>query len=186
MRHRHWRSALLRRAAVLGLVCALALGGCTDDSDSAAVGGTVSLTAATAAALGGLSFDFANAAIFDFPGESAVLGFGADGSTFTLTTSGGATITGTIAFGSCRLTQSPAPVGAGQAPFDVVYDICDVSGGAEDDIDFGGSGNGTLTLRLARAGQAPVDSTPEEVVFHVDTAGNVTINENMTPIGVIA
>lgn len=185
MPHRHFRRGLPQCTAILGLMCALALGSCTDGSDTAVVGGTISLTATNAAAIGGLSFNFPNAMIFGFPGESAILAFGADGTTFTLTASGGTVITGTITFGSCRLTQTPAQVGAGQAPFDAVYDICDVTGEADGEIDFDSSGNGTLTLRLARAGLAPVDSTPEAVILHVDATGNVTINENTTPIGVI-
>ena len=185
---RHWNSGrdLLSYTVLLVLVFSLALVGCNDTSgNTATVNGTVSLTATNAAALGGLTFDFPDATLFGFPGQSTALALGADGTTFTLTTNGGTVIIGTITFGSCRLTQNPVPLGGGTAPFEMVYDTCEVTGRSDRDIAFGGANTGTGTLRLGRANGTPVDSAPEHVVYSIDLGGHITINENTTPIGTV-
>jgi hypothetical protein len=153
--------------------------GCNPDTE---VSGVVVLTAANAAAFGGLTFAFSEATIFGFPGESATLGLGDAGTTFTLTTSGGTVINGTLTLGSCRLVQNSQEVGEGEAPFDEEYETCEATVASEGAIDFGDSGAGTVTLRLGRTGETPVASAPEDVTFHVDTDGTVTINNNNTPI----
>lgn len=184
---RRWNSGrcLLSCTVLLGLVFPLTLMGCNDTGGTTAtVNGTVSLTATNAAALGGLTFDFPDATLFGFPGQSTTLALGADGTTFTLTTNGGTVIIGIITFGSCRFTQNPVPLGGGTTPFDVVYDTCEVTGRSDRDIAFGGANTGTLTLRLGRANGTPVDSAPEHVVYTIDEGGHITINENTTPIGV--
>ena len=184
---RHWNSCrgLLSFTVLLVLVFSLALVSCSNTGgNTATVNGTVGLTATNAAALGGLTFDFPDATLFGFPGQSTTLELGADGTTFTLTTSNGTVIKGTLTFGSCRLTQNPVPLGGGTAPFEVAYDTCDVTGKSDRDTAFGGSGTGTLTLRLGRASGTPVDSAPEHVIYNIDVGGNITINENTTPIGV--
>ena len=93
-------------------VFACALIGCGSDSgsDNTAINGLVGLAAEDGAALAGLTFDFPDATIFGFPGASATLGVGDGATTFTLTTSGGTVIHGTITnvastAVSCRLTQ---------------------------------------------------------------------------------
>lgn len=186
MRHWHGRRGLLRCTVLKVLVCSLALVGCANNSaDHARVSGTVSLSAGNAAAIGGLTFAFADAALFGFPGESANLTLDPDGTTFTLTRSGGTVLQGSITYGSCQLTQHAASLGVGEAPLVAEYDTCEVTGLSAGDIAFGGSGTGTITLRLGRAGAAPVDSAPTNVIYHIDLAGSITINETLTPIGVV-
>jgi hypothetical protein len=149
------------------------------------VDGTVNLTATNAAALGGLIFTFPDGTPFGFPGQSTTLTFGNDSTTFTLTASDGSVLNGTITFGSCTLTQDPVPLGPGAIPFVQTYDTCQATGRADDDIGFGGSDTGTLTLRLGSASVSPVDSNPTRVIYHVDAGGNITINNNATRIGVV-
>ena len=186
MGHRHGHPGLLRCTVLLGLMCSLALTGCANNSDTPArVNGAVNLSASNVAALGGLTFAFSNATLFGFPNESANLTWGNGGTTFTLTTSGGTVIIGTITFGSCRFTQNPVPLGGGTAPFEMVYDTCEVTGRSDRDIAFGGANTGTVTLRLGRANGTPVDSAPEHVVYIIDLGGHITINENTTPIGTV-
>jgi len=165
--------------------CGFSNGDNNSSSDSGSVNGTVNLTASNAAALGGLTFTFSDATLFGFPGQSTTLMFGSDGTTFALTTSGGTVIQGSITFGSCLFTQNPATLGVGQAPFVMEYDTCAVTGQSAGDIDFGGSGNGTITLRLGGASATSVNSVATNVVYHIDLGGNITINANMTPIGVV-
>ena len=185
MRHWHDQRDVLSFTVFLVLVGSLAFVSCnTGGSAKVTVNGTVNLTATNTAALGGLTFTFPEGTVFGFPGQSTTLAFGDDGTTFTLTTSGGTVIIGTITFGSCRLTQNPVPLGGGTAPFEAVYDTCDVTGKSDGDIAFDGSGTGTLTLRLGRASGTPVDSAPEHVIYNIDVGGHITINENTTPIGV--
>jgi hypothetical protein len=106
MRYWNCRRGLLRCTGLLVLVCSVALMGCDDNGvTTATVGGTVNLTAMNAAALGGLTFDFPDATLFGFPGQSTTLECGPDGTTFTLTISGSTAIQGNITFGSCRFTQ---------------------------------------------------------------------------------
>jgi hypothetical protein len=83
------------------------------------------------------------------------------------------------------LTQNPVPLGAGVIPFAQTYDPCQVIGRSDGDLGFGGSGPGTLTLRLGSASVTPVASNPTRVIFHIDVGGNITINDNATRIGVI-
>ena len=188
MRHWYGRRGLLRCTVLLALVCSLVLMGCANNNSDARAGvnGTVSLTARNAAALGGLTFAFPDATLFRFPGASANLTLGDDGTIFTLTSSGGTVIQGSVAFGSCRFTQNPAQLGPGETAFVEQYDTCEVIGRSAGNIAFGGSGNGTITLRLGRASATPVDSAPTNVIFHIDVGGNITINANVTPIGVVA
>ncbi len=186
MRHWNGRQGLLRFIGLLMLVFSLALMSCDNTgTNTATVDGTVGLTATNAAALGGLTFPFADATLFGFPGQSTTLALGTDGTTFTLTTSGGTVISGTITFGSCNLTQNPAPLGPGEAPFAAEYATCQVTGRSDGDIGFGGSGNGTITLRLGKTSATPFDSNPVRVLFLIDIGGRITINQNLTPIGVI-
>jgi hypothetical protein len=151
------------------------------------ISGVVGLTAENVAALGGLSFDFPDATIFGFPGESTTIGLGNAGTTFTLTTSGGTVINGAIGAGpipfvSCRLTQNPQEVGAGEEPFAAEYDTCQATVASNGHIKFGGSGAGTVTLSLGRAGETPVESDAEDVILNLHGDGTVTINDNATPI----
>ena len=191
MRHWHCRRGLPSFTVLLGLVFSWALVGCNNNTDfdntvdKATIGGTVNLTATNAAALGGLTFAFPDATLFGFPGQSATLGWGADGTTFTLTTSGGTVIQGSITFGSCTFTQNPAPLGVGEVPFAKAYDTCQVFGRSNGDIAFGGSNRGTIALILGSASQTPVASDPTNVIYSIDIGGNITINTNVTPIGVV-
>ena len=143
------------------------------------------LTATNAAALGGLTFTFLDGTLFGFPGQSTTLTFGNDSTTFTLTTSDGSVLNGTITFGSCTLTQNPVPLGPGAIPFMQTYDTCQVTGESDGDIEFGGAGTGTITLKLGNASIAPVASNPTRVVYHIDVGGNIMINDNTTRIGVV-
>ena len=149
------------------------------------VDGTVNLTATNAAALGGLTFTFTDGAIFGFPGQSTALAFGDDGTTFTLTPSNGSVLNGTITFGSCTLTQNPVPLDTGGILFVQTYDTCQVIGRSDDDLGFGGSGTGTIMLRLGNANITPVASNPTRVIYHIDAGGNITINNNPTRIGIV-
>ena len=186
MRHWHSQRNGLSFTVFLVLVGSLACVGCnTGGSDTLTVDGTVDLTATNAAALGGLTFTFPDGALFGFPGQSTTLVFGSDGTTFVLTPSNDPGLNGTITFGSCTLTQNPVPLGAGVIPFVQTYDPCQVIGRSDGDLGFGGSGPGTLTLRLGSASVTPVASNPTRVIFHIDVGGNITINDNATRIGVI-
>jgi hypothetical protein len=171
------------------IVFACALMGCSSDSgsDNAVINGMVSLAAADGAALAGLAFDFPDATIFGFPGESATLGVGDDATTFTLTTSGGTVIHGTITnvgstAVSCRLTQNLQEVGAGKAQFDETYDTCQAAVNSAGEIPFGASGPGTVTLSFGRADVTAVASGPQDVILHLHESGVVTINDNTRPI----
>jgi len=129
MRHWNFRRGLLGGTASMIGVFAWALMGCGNGSDTATIHGLVGLAAMDSAALAGLTFDFPDATIFRFPGESATLKVGENASTFTLTTSGGTVINGTITPGasaavSCRLTQNLQEVGAGQGQLNEEYDTC--------------------------------------------------------------
>jgi hypothetical protein len=185
MRHWTFHRGLLGGTAILGLVFSWALMGCGDDKT--AIGGLAALAATDGAALEGLTFDFPDATIFGFPDESATLEVGDDADTFTLTTSGGTVINGTITNGpmaivSCRLTQNPAEVAAREEQFDAEYNTCEATIVSDGDIAFGESGNGTVTLRLGRADETPVESDSEEVILNLHDDGTVTINNNDTPI----
>jgi hypothetical protein len=195
MRHGNDARGRLRDTILVALVCCVALVRCTEDSgsiDSATVDGAVTLTAQNAVALAGLTFGFPDAAVFGFPGQTAALTLGQDGSSFTLTTSTGTVIegvitfgAGTMTFGACRFTQRPAPPGDGTTPLAVEYATCEVTGQSSGDIGFGGSGDGTITLRLGRANETIVASNPTQVTYHIDLSGRITINTNTTPIGVV-
>jgi hypothetical protein len=189
MRHWHLRRGLLGGTACMMFVFACALMGCGGDSgsDNTVINGLVGLAAEDGASLAGLTFDFPDATIFGFPGESATLGVGAGATTFTLTTSGGTVIHGTITnvagtVVSCQLTQNLQEVGAGKAPFNEVYDTCQASVNSAGEITFGGSGPGTVTLSFGRADGTAVASSPEDVTLHLHEVGTVTINDNTTPI----
>jgi hypothetical protein len=161
--------------------------GCNDDDDKIAISGLVSLAAEDGAAIEGLTFDFPEATLFSFPGESAALAIGDNAATFTLTTSGGTVINGTITNGagtieSCRLTQNPGEVGVGQQQFDVEYNTCQGTVKSDEEIAFGDSGAGTVILRLGKTGETPVASAPEDVTLHLSMVGTVTINDNARPI----
>ena len=186
MRHWHSQRAGLSFTVFLVLVGFLAFVGCnTGGSDSVTVDGTVNLTAINAAALEGITFTFPDGTLFGFPGQSTTLAFSDNGTTFTLTTSNGPVLNGTITFGSCTLTQNPVPLGTGAIPFAQTYDTCQVTGQSDGDVGFGGSGPGTLTLRLGSASVTPVASNPTRVIYHIDVSGNITINDNATRIGII-
>ena len=185
---RHWLSQRegLSFTVFLVLVGFLAFVGCnTGGSVTVTVDGTVNLTASNAAAFGGLTFTFPDGTLFGFPGQSTTLVFGDDGTTFTLTTSNGSVLNGIITFGSCTLTQNPVQLGTEAMPFAQTYDPCQATGKSDEDLEFGGSGTGTLTLRLGSASIAPVASNPTRVIYHVDAGGNITINDNATPIGIV-
>ena len=186
MRHWHSQRDGLSFTVCLVLVGFLAFVGCNSGGgDTLTVDGTVNLTATNAAALAGLTFTFPDGALFGFPGQSTTLAFGSDGTTFGLTPSNGSGLNGTITFGSCTLTQNPVPLDTGVIPFAQTYDTCQVIGRSDGDLGFGGSGPGTLTLRLGSASVTPVASNPTRVIYHIDTGGNITINDNATRIGVI-
>src|SRR5215470_4920070 len=143
MRHWNFRRGLLGGTACMMFVFACALIGC--GGDSTVINGLVGLAAEDGASLAGLTFDFPDATIFGFPGESATLGVGAGATTFTLTTSGGTVIQGTITnvagtVVSCRLTQNLQEVGAGKAQFTEVYDTCQATVNSAGEITFGASG----------------------------------------------
>jgi hypothetical protein len=170
-------------------VFACALMGCGGNggSDNTVINGQVGLAAADGPALAGLTFDFPDATIFGSPGESATLGVGDGATTFTLTTSGGAVIHGTITPGasdavSCRLTQNPQEVAAGKAQFDEAYVTCQAAVDSKEDITFGESGPGTVTLGFSRTGETAVVSGPQDVILNLRDDGTVTINDNATPI----
>ena len=189
MRHWHFRRGLLGGTACMMFVFACALMGCGSDSgsDNTVINGLVGLAAEDGAALAGLTFDFPDATIFGFPGASATLGVGDGATTFTLTTSGGTVIHGTITnvastAVSCRLTQNLQEVGAGKAQFDEAYDTCQAAVNSAGEITFGTSGPGTVTLSFGRAGATAVASGPEDVILHLREDGTVTINDNTTPI----
>ena len=186
MRYWHYCRGLLSCTVFLGFATCMALAGCggfnTDTTPKATVNGTLNLTDTNTAALGGLTFNFPDATIFGFSSQSATLAWGSDGTTFTLTTSNGTAITGNITFGSCTFTQNPAPSG-GTSPFTATYDTCQVNGKSNDDIPFGGAGDGTITLILGRANQTPVFSDQAKVTYSVTTGGQILINANTTPIG---
>jgi hypothetical protein len=187
MRHWHSQKDGLSFAVFLVLVGSLTFVSCNTGggSDTLTVDGTANLTATNAAAVGGLTFTFPDGTLFGFPGQSTTLAFGSDGTTFTLSTSNGSMLSGTITFGSCTLTQTPVPLGTGAIPFVQMYDTCQVTGRSDDDIGFEGSGTGTLTLRLGNASITPVASDPTRVIYHIDAGGNITINDNATRIGII-
>jgi hypothetical protein len=186
MRYWHYRQGLPGFMVLLGLVVSLVLVGCNNSgSDTATVNGTVNLTTRNAAALGGLTFTFPDATLFGFPGQSATLEWGDDGTTFTLTTSSGTVLQGSITFGSCTFIQNPPPLRAGEAPFVQTYDPCQVAGRSNGDLEFGESQRGIIILILGSASQTPVASDPTNVIYNVDIGGNITINMNVTPIGII-
>jgi hypothetical protein len=175
---------------VFGLVFLWALAGCSGGGGGGGIvisGGVVGLTAENVAALGGLTFDFPDATIFGFSGESTTLMLGADGTTFTLTTSGGTVINGTITNGptpfvSCRLTQNPEEVGEGEEQFNEEYDTCEATVASTGEIEFGSSGAGTVTLSIGSSGETAVESNPEDVTLNLHDDGTVTINDNVRPI----
>jgi hypothetical protein len=158
-----------------------------DGNDETVINGLVGLAAADGAALAGLTFDFPDATIFGFPGAAATLGVGDGATTFTLTTSSGTVIRGTITPGvsdtvSCRLTQDPQEVAAGKAQFDEEYATCQAAVDSKGNITFGESGAGTVTLGFSRTGETAVASGPQDVILHLRDDGTVTINDNATPI----
>jgi hypothetical protein len=187
MRHWNLRRGLLGGMVSIMFVCAWALMGCGSDNDEVVIGGVVGLAAADGAALAGLSFDFFDATIFGFPGESATLEVGENATTFTLTTSGGTVIHGTITPGasaavSCQLTQNLQEVEVGKKQFAEEYSTCQAAITSQDAITFGEAGAGTVTLSLARTGETVVASGPKDVILHLHDNGTVTINNNATPI----
>ena len=191
MRHWNFCRGLLWGTVIVMCVFAGALMGCNNgdgDDDTIDIdGGLVSLAGTDGAALTGLTFDFPDATIFGFPGETATLRIGGDALTFTLTLSGGTVINGPITPGSiaevsCRLTQNPQDVGVGEEQFDEEYDSCEGTVDSEDDIEFGGSGPGTVILSFGNTDETPVASNPENVTLNLADDGTVTINNNTTPI----
>jgi hypothetical protein len=189
MRHRNFCRGLLGGTVIVMYVFAGALMGCDNgDDDTIEInGGLVSLAGSDGAALTGLTFDFPNATIFGFPGETATLQIGGDAATFTLTRRGGTVINGTITPGSiaevsCRLTQNPQEVGVGEEQFDEEYDSCEGTVDSDDEIEFGGSGPGTVILSFGNTGETPVAANPENVTINLADDGTVTLNNNATPI----
>jgi len=185
MRHWHYQRDVLSFTVFLMLMGSLAFMGCNSGGTDVTVDGTLNLTATNSAALGGLTFTFPEGTVFGFPGQSTTLTFGGDGTTFTLTTSNGSVLDGTITFGSCTLTQNPVPPGTGASLFVQTYDTCEVIGRSDGDVGFEGTGPGTITLRLGNASITPVASDPTRVIYHIDAGGNITINNNATRIGVV-
>ena len=190
---RHWNFGRgLRWGTIIVMgVFAGALMGCNNDDggdDTIDIdGGLVSLAGSDGASLTGLTFDFPNATIFGFPGETATLRIGGDAATFTLTLRGGMVINGAITPGSiadvsCRLTQNPQDVGVGEEQFDEEYDSCEGTVDSEDEIEFGSSGPGTVILSFDNTGETAVTSEPEDVLLNLHGDGTVTINDNTTPI----
>src|SRR4029453_1797562 len=111
----------------------------------------------------------------------------AGATTFTLTTSGGTVIHGTITnvastVVSCRLTQNLQEVGPGKAQFDEVNDPCQAAVNSAGENPFGASGPGTVTLSFGRADATAVASSPEDAILHLREDSTVTINDNTTPI----
>jgi hypothetical protein len=156
-------------------------------SNDAEVHGRVALAGADGAAIEGLVFHFPNATIFGFPGESATLRVGDNAATFTLITSGGTVIDGTISLlavspMSCRLTQNPVEVGTGEEQFDEVYGTCEARIDSTGVIAFGNAGNGTVILNIARGGETPVASDPVPITLHLHEDQTATIDNNDTPI----
>jgi hypothetical protein len=186
MRYWHSQRDGLSFPVFLVFVGSLAFAGCnTGSSNTVTVDGTVHLIATNIAALGGLTFTFPDGTLFGFLGQSTTLAFGDDGTTFSLTPSNSPVLNGTITFGSCTLAQTPVPLGTGALPFTQTSDTCQVIGRSDGDIGFGGSGTGTLTLRLGSASVTPVASNPRRVIYHIDAGGHITINDNATRIGII-
>ena len=170
-------------------IFAWALMGCGGGgSDDAVInGGLVNLAAVDGPSLAGLTFDFTDATIFGFPGESATLGIGDNAATFTLTTSGGTVINGTItaqasAAAGCQLTQNLQEVSAGGKLFVEQYDMCQATVNSQGAILFGASGPGIVTLSFSTTGGAAGVSAPENVTLDLRDDGTVTINNNATPI----
>jgi hypothetical protein len=186
MQHRIRRPLLLRFPIWIWAVFASAclLGGCAGGSSThVSVGGTIALTATNAAAAGGLAFHFTDGSLFGFSGQDLTLTLGADGATFTIATSRGTMVAGTLTFGSCTFTQTSAPTTTSTPLLVQTYTTCQVSGTSKDDIAFGGSGDGTLILSLAQGSNPLLSSEPLKVVYNVDTSGKITINMNTTAIG---
>lgn len=180
----HWPRLWRLPVYVACLISAL-LGGCSSGGDTqAVVDGTLALTATNAAAVGGLAFRFVDGAILGFAGQEATVTLGADGTTFTLATNHGTVVSGMLTFGSCIFTETSPTVATDRALFMQTYATCQVSGASRNDINFGGSGNGTLLLRLGRDSGTIINSEAVSVVYHVDASGRITINANTTPIGV--
>jgi hypothetical protein len=186
---RHWKfcRGLPGGTAIVMCVFVGALMGCGGGDDDTEIDGLVSLAEADGAAIEGLTFDFPDATIFGFPGETATLEIGDDATTFTLTLSGGTVINGTITPGaivdvSCRLTQNPQEVGAGEEQFDEEYDSCLGTVESEDQIEFGGLGPGTVILRFGNTDGTSGASDPENVLLNLHDDGTATINNNTTPI----
>ena len=189
MRHWNLRRGLLGGTAGVMFIFAWVLMGCGGNGSDETVisGGLVDLAAVDGPSLAGLTFDFTDATIFGFPGASATLEIGADAAVFTLTTSGGTVINGTITTGAsteaaCRLTQNLQEVGTGQEPFAEQYDTCQATVNSMGDITFGASGPGTVTLNFVSTGNTAGASSPEDVILHLHDDGTVTINNNTTPI----
>jgi hypothetical protein len=187
MRHWNFRRGLLGGTTIVLCVFAWALLGCNDDDDIEISGGIVSLAGDDGAALEGLTFDFPDATIFGFPGETATLAIGDNATTFTLTLSGGRVINGTITTGasavlSCRLIQNPQEVGAADEQFDAEYDSCEGTVDSADEIEFGSSGPGTVILSFGNTEETSVASAPENVLLNLHDNETVTINNNTTPI----
>jgi hypothetical protein len=177
MRYWNFRRALFSGTVILVMVMALGLIGCSDDDDDddqqvVVDLPAINLTAANAAALGGLTFDFPDATIFGFPGESAELTFGPDGTTFVLVVSEGTIINGAITFpASCQFTEEEP------GTFEELYDTCQMNVQSDGEISLGGEGDGTVVLRLGLEGQAAVSSDPPlAVTLSVDEDGNVSLN----------
>jgi hypothetical protein len=187
---RHWNLGRGLLGGMVSLLCVVAcvLLGCSNDSDETVIlGGVVNLAGADGAALAGLTFAFPDATIFGFPGEAATLEVGDAAATFTLRTSGGTVIHGTITPGantaeSCRLTQHLQEVSAGHTQVNEEYDTCQAAVNSQNDIAFGASGAGTVTLSFGRTGAPAVTSSPQDVLLHLREDGTVTINDNATPI----
>jgi hypothetical protein len=191
MQHGNFCRGLLGATVIVIGIFAVALMGCGNgdgDDDTIEISdGLVSLAGTDGAALTGLTFDFPNATIFGFPGETATLAIGSDALTFTLTLSGGAVINGTINPGriadvSCRLTQNLQEVGAEEEQFDAEYDSCEGTVNSDGDIELGSSGPGTVILSLGNTDETPAVSNPETVTLNLADDGTATINNNATPI----
>ncbi len=179
---RRWGSIRMLLSLLAAIALAALLAGCPDDDDDddaqfdADSDGNV-LTTANAASIGGLTFTFADGAIFGAAcaGETTTLEIGENGLTFTLMCPA-LTVTGDITFSaSCTLT--PVPANTNLAP--TTYDTCEtnIEGGI---VSGGSSFTGATTLLLAEAGDPVVSSNPVDAEYDIDNEGNVSRNDSPT------
>ena len=174
-------------AAVLVLVTSLALLACPgDEEEFRNVDATIPVNSTGAGATQATPFTFANGSAFGAAvgANPATLTFNT-ASTFTLTRTGGATATGTVAFASCTLTVTggtllPVSPAAGST---LIFPTCNfrvLATGVEVD---GASTTGTLTLILINAAGVRSESA---AIINVQVAiladGTLVINNVNTGV----